>query len=419
MRYGHGQGVRCIVRLGDGLQVQHDAGHFLDLLFYRLAIPGHSLLDLHGGVLINWYAALRGSQQNHPAGFRHADDGRLVMLVVQLFNGECFRLIAGTDILDAVINFNQALFKRRVLIGTHCAVSDGLTTVIPGFAADSAVPMADKIGAMEKMLYGTEQSGSLLQRMDSLEDDVYGTITSDAIINRVDNMYDYLEGTPDNGEASFATKLNVVEWKMNESMSGGAAKNRIEATEKLLYGQNQTGSLSGRLESLLKLASYTDGNVPVQQVVLPKDSVFKIAFTSELSTKMSRKGDVVHFKAADNLYVNDVLVLPKGATGIGEVKKVVQPGIFGKDGRIDIDFTCIYGVDGTKIPVTVGELAKQKAESIAGAAGAAIGGMIILGPVGLIGGAFVKGNSVTIPVGCETFVQTAEDTSLQGVVYQE
>ena len=221
------------------------------------------------------------------------------------------------------------------------------TTVIPGFAADSAVPMADKIGAMEKMLYGTEQSGSLLQRMDSLEDDVYGTITSDAIINRVDNMYDYLEGTPDNGEASFATKLNVVEWKMNESMSGGAAKNRIEATEKLLYGQNQTGSLSGRLENLLKLASYEDGNVPVQDVTLPKDSVLKITFTSELSTKMSRQGDTVHFKAADNLYVNDVLVLPKGATGVGEVKKVVQPGIFGKDGRIDINFTYIYGIGRT------------------------------------------------------------------------
>ena len=293
------------------------------------------------------------------------------------------------------------------------------TTVVPGFAADSALPMADKISAMEKMLYGTEQSGSLIQRMDSLEDDVYGTVTTDSIITRADNMYDYLEGTPDNGEASFATKLNVVEWKMNESMSGGAAKNRIEATEKLLYGQNQTGSLSGRLENLLKLASYEDGNVPVQNVTLPKDSVFKITFTSELSTKMSRQGDTVHFKAADNLYVNDVLVLPKGATGVGEVKKVVQPGIFGKDGRIDINFTYIYGIDGTKIPVTVDELAKQKAESIAGAAGAAIGGMIVLGPVGLVGGAFVKGNSVTIPVGCETYVQTAADTTLQGAVYQE
>ena len=293
------------------------------------------------------------------------------------------------------------------------------TTVVPGFAADSALPMADKISAMEKMLYGTEQSGSLIQRMDSLEDDVYGTVTTDSIITRADNMYDYLEGTPDNGEASFATKLNVVEWKMNESMSGGPAKNRMEATEKLLYGQAQSGSLSGRLESLLKLASYTDGNVPVQQVTLPKDSVFKVAFTSELSTKNSRQGDAVHFKAADNLYVNDVLVLPKGATGVGVVKKVVQPGIFGKDGRIDIDFTYIYGVDGTKLPIAVGELAKQKAESIAGAAGAAIGGMIILGPVGIVGGAFVKGNSVTIPVGCETYVQTSEDISLQGVVYQE
>ena len=293
------------------------------------------------------------------------------------------------------------------------------TMVISGFAAELNMSVADKIGAMEKILYGTEQSGSLIQRMDSLEADVYGAVTSDSILKRVDNMYDYLEGTPENGEASFATKLNVVEWRMNESMSGGPAKNRIEAQEKMLHGQAQTGALSCRLEELLKLASYTDGNVPVQQVTLPKDSVFKISFTAEMSTKQSRQGDKVQFKAADNLYVNDVLVLPKGAYGVGVIKKVVQPGIFGKDGRIDITFTHIYGVDGTKIPLTVGELAQQKAESIAGAAGAAIGGMVILGPVGIVGGAFVKGNSVTIPVGCETYVQTSEDVSLQGVIYQE
>ena len=41
-------------------------------------------------------------------------------------------------------------------------------------------------------------------------------------------------------------------------------------------------------------------------------------------------------------------MLPKGATGVGEVKKVVQPGIFGKDGRIDINFTYIYGIGRTK-----------------------------------------------------------------------
>lgn len=292
------------------------------------------------------------------------------------------------------------------------------TAVMPGFAADLNLPAADKVAAMERTLYGTEQSGSMIQRMDSLEDDVYGTVTSDAIISRIDNMYDYLQGTPDNGEASFATRLNVVEWRINESMSGGPAKTRIEGAEKLLYGEVKTGSLSERVEELLKLASYQDGIVPVQEVVLPKDNVFKIAFTNEMSTKQSRQGDLVTFKAADNLYVGDVLVIPKGATGVGKIKKVVQPGIFGKDGRIDIEFTNIYAVDGTPINLFVGELAKQQAESIAGAAGAAIGGMIVLGPVGLVGGAFVKGNSVSIPVGCETFVQTTEDTVIQGVVYQ-
>lgn len=292
------------------------------------------------------------------------------------------------------------------------------TAVMPGFAADLNLPAADKVAAMERTLYGTEQSGSMIQRMDSLEDDVYGTVTSDAIISRIDNMYDYLQGTPDNGEASFATRLNVVEWRINESMSGGPAKTRIEGAEKLIYGEVKTGSLSERVEELLKLASYQDGIVPVQEVVLPKDNVFKIAFTNEMSTKQSRQGDLVTFKAADNLYVGDVLVIPKGATGVGKIKKVVQPGIFGKDGRIDIEFTNIYAVDGTPINLFVGELAKQQAESIAGAAGAAIGGMIVLGPVGLVGGAFVKGNSVSIPVGCETFVQTTEDTVIQGAVYQ-
>ena len=75
--------------------------------------------------------------------------------------------------------------------------------------------------------------------------------------------------------------------------------------------------------------------------------------------------------------------------------------------------------DGTEISVFVGELAEQQAKSYAGAAGAAIGGMIILGPVGVVGGAFVKGSSVTIPAGSVTYVQTTKDITMQGVVYTE
>ena len=47
---------------------------------------------------------------------------------------------------------------------------------------------------------------------------------------------------------------------------------------------------------------------------------------------MSRKGDVVHFKAADNLYVNDVLVLPKGQPVSVRLRRLFSR-YFGKDGR--------------------------------------------------------------------------------------
>lgn len=308
---------------------------------------------------------------------------------------------------------------RKQLVTLMLTLIFCLTAVAPGFAANVNIPAADKIKAMEVMLYGSAQEGSLMERMDNIENDVNGLMTSEPILERIDVMYDYLQGAPKDGSVSFATRLNVVEWRLTESMSGGPAKARIEAAEKLLNGKVDDGALTTRLEDLLELVSYEGGVVPVQQVTLPKDSVIKVEFTQELGNKINKVGDEVAFKAADNLYVNDVLVLPKGATGVGKVKKVVQPGMFGKDGRVDIDFMYIYGTDGTEIPVFVGELAEQQAKSYAGAAGAAIGGMIILGPIGAVGGAFVKGSSVTIPVGSVTYVQTTEDVTMQGVVCTE
>ena len=308
---------------------------------------------------------------------------------------------------------------KKQLVTLMLTVIFCLNAVVPGFAASANIPAADKIRAMEVMLYGNAQEGSLIERMDAIEYDVNGLMTSEPILARVDSMYGYLVENGKDSEASFATRLNMVEWRINESMSGGPAKARIEAVEKLLNGKVDDGALSTRLEELLEVVAYEGGVVPVQQVALPKDSVIKIEFTQELGNKISKVGDEVGFKAADNLYVNDVLVLPKGTTGIGKVKKVVQPGMFGKDGRVDIDFMHINGVDGSKIPVFVGELAKQQAKSYAGAAGAAIGGMIILGPVGVIGGAFVKGSSITIPEGSVTFVQVSEDVVMQGVIYTE
>ena len=54
-------------------------------------------------------------------------------------------------------------------------------------------------------------------------------------------------------------------------------------------------------------------------------------------------------------------------------------------------------------------------KSYAMAAGASVAGMLLLGPIGIIGGAFVKGKNIELPEGTELFIQTQDDTVLYAV----
>lgn len=295
-----------------------------------------------------------------------------------------------------------------------------MTSMTPALAAgDSGMVAAEKLDAVEMTLYGTAQSGSMVERIDVLENDVYGAPTTDGILDRVANVYNYICGdSSKNGdESSFVIRLNAVDSRFNKQLTTGPAKTRIEKLEETIFGATNTGSLNARLSKLVTTAYETD-SVPCEKVVLPKDSLVKIEFTKELSSKVAKAGDPIHFIVGDNVYVNDVLVIAKGAAGVGTIKKVVQPRSFGRDARIDLNFSHVYGIDGSTIQVYIGELAKQEAKTAAGAAGATIGGMIILGPIGAIGGAFVTGQSMVIPAGSSTFVQITNDATINGVVYQ-
>ena len=57
-------------------------------------------------------------------------------------------------------------------------------------------------------------------------------------------------------------------------------------------------------------------------------------------------------------------------------------------------------------------------KQLAMAAGASLAGIVILGPIGVIAGAFVNGKNIDLPAGTEVFVQTKADATLYGVVTQ-
>ena len=292
-----------------------------------------------------------------------------------------------------------------------------LTFVVAGFAEEEVSSSApEKLQKVEKYLYGTEQPGALVARIDNLETDVYGHRTNEAILTRIDNLYNNVEGNPIDGSPSFATKLNAVEWQFADRMSSGPAKTRIEEAEMNLNGQNSTQkALITRVENLVR-AAFPTGSLVGSTAVLPKDSLIKVKFMQDLKSKVNHEGDEIDFVVADNVYVGETLVLPKGAKGSGTIKKIVPARSFGRDARIDLNFSNVIAIDGSVIPVYVGDLAKQQAKTAAGAAGASIGGMILFGPIGAIGGAFVTGQSVVIPAGSNTFVQVAKNCTVNGIV---
>ena len=54
-------------------------------------------------------------------------------------------------------------------------------------------------------------------------------------------------------------------------------------------------------------------------------------------------------------------------------------------------------------------------KSVAMAAGATVAGMVLLGPIGAVTGAFINGKNINIEAGTELYIQTKTDTTVYGI----
>lgn len=105
------------------------------------------------------------------------------------------------------------------------------------------------------------------------------------------------------------------------------------------------------------------------------------------------------FTVQEDVKVGDVLVLPRGSQGSGQVTKVTRPKSFGRSGSLDISFDQVFSIDDEEIPTVLGPEAKDKLKMEAAAVGASAIGALALGPIGLVGGFFVKGKTLIFLLG--------------------
>ena len=304
-------------------------------------------------------------------------------------------------------------FQRWVAIVVACifALTFSPVTVLAARAEQTPI---EKITVAEQIVYGLEQTGSLVERTNKLEKDLFGLPGREALMAKVERIYNYVRETTAS-EPSLIYKMSALEWSLTQYVVKGAVKNRLESLEKTVAGTIGNGSIDSRINRLMTI-TFSGAKLQATLVALPKDTLIKIKTVTPLDSKKNKTGDPVEFTVAEDVYAAGSLVIAKGAIGRGKLTKVDQAQNFGRDAKMEVNFESVEALDMTMVATLLGEKAKKETESMAIAAGAGVAGMILLGPIGVVGAAFVHGKNITIPEGTMLYIQTQNDVELVGMV---
>ena len=280
--------------------------------------------------------------------------------------------------------------------------------------AAAAVPetLQGKLATVESTAYGMEQTGPLLDRINKLEKDFVGTHAQGSIQTRVDLLYNRM--FDNTSSPSILTQMNAIEWGITHEVSMKSIQDRTTAMETTLQGKPSEGSYKTRIDNLSQYA-FGGQAVPLVQTTVPANTLIKISTVTPINAKKIKVGDKIDYQVAEDVVENGVLLFAKGAPGIGKVTKVEQARNFGRDAKVVVDFQTARSIDGTDVDTFLGKEAQEKMEHMAMAAGASLAGIIILGPIGIVAGAFVYGKNVDLPAGTEVYIQTKAENTLYGI----
>jgi hypothetical protein len=146
------------------------------------------------------------------------------------------------------------------------------------------------------------------------------------------------------------------------------------------------------------------------QVTVPTGTQVALRFSAPVDSSTVKEGDTVMFTVASDVVVDRTLVIKQATVAQGLVVAVTQPGMFGRNARVQIEFVQTTAVDGRPIslaPVSVTPNTIREARDTGGAVGASVAGIILLGPLGVAGGALIRGGHVNVPAGAVAVTSTA------------
>ncbi len=296
--------------------------------------------------------------------------------------------------------------KRSAVLGAVFAL---LTTSV--WAAPDTV--LEKTEALESTVYGKVQVGALTDRVHQLQDTILGAKQQGSITGQVESLYKSVEGQ--GTKVTLHQEVNALEWMYFDEVHSGSLVERIGEMERSVNGLETKGALQSRVQKLKQSIFGTQVALKTKTGTIGADQVFTLELTEPVTSQKNVKDDVVHVKVAEDVMDGETLLIPKGTVGTGHITEITKARSFGRNAKLNIVFDQLQGIDGTIFTAIQGEEAKAKTKGELKAAGASVAGAVLLGPVGLVGGFFVKGKSIDLPVGTLVYVQPESSVTISGI----
>ena len=266
----------------------------------------------------------------------------------------------------------------------------------------------------ETAALGRVGQGPILDRLNRLDQAIFGANRTGTVNDRVVKQAERLRGgTIDS--PSIIARVNATEWSLDKTVSIAPLGERLDELESRLTGTVIHTSLEDRST---KVAAQVLESENATSVTVPTETLIRVKFIEPLTSKNAQIGDTAKIQVEEDVFQDGYLVFPKGAVGQASVKTVKPAKRFARDGKMTISFDYIEAIDGRRIHVIQGNRSERETATFAKAAGASIAGAIILGPIGLVGGAFLKGENVDIKEGSQLYIETDRENDILSIQIQ-
>ena len=163
------------------------------------------------------------------------------------------------------------------------------------------------------------------------------------------------------------------------------------------------GSMTMRQKLEASRNSVSVSKIQKGEAYIPGGTELTVEVVEELSSKKNKTNEVIKLRLLDNVIINDVVVIPAGASVDGHITKSKGSGLFGRAGTLEFSVDSVKTINNIVVPLEyVGRIQ----------AGSDGGAIAVFALVSMVGGVFMKGANVRVPAGTKILAKVSTDTDL-------